>query len=142
VLCFTVVMVFISCIVSVTCQPLCCAPPIWVISMVEDGSNRESIIWLGVDAVITTSLSITLPHSFINTHPIIHLFTHSIAVLDSLGDYSDSTLRTVLALARCRHHYFSNSHLCPDTRHPFSKTSYRPLSWSKHICSPCHRFKN
>jgi hypothetical protein len=60
--------------------------------MVVDGSNRENVIWLGVDAVITTSLPITLPHAFINVHPIIHFLTRPIIQFDSLGDSSDSPI--------------------------------------------------
>jgi hypothetical protein len=114
-----------------------------VISMVVDGSNDRSDIWLGVDAVITTSLPITVPHPFKIIHPIIHSFPRPpIASFHPSGDLKDSLIPLEVTLARCRHHYFNNSHLCPDTRRPFSKTSYHPLSWWKHICLPCHRSKN
>jgi hypothetical protein len=45
--------------------------------MVEDGSNRESVIWLGVDAVITCSLSdhsTPLIHQLTSYHTLSHSF--------------------------------------------------------------------
>jgi hypothetical protein len=47
-------------------------------------------------ALMPSSLApspITLPHSFINLHPIIHFLTQSVALFNPLGDRSDSHIR-------------------------------------------------
>lgn len=74
-------------------------------SMVVDGSNRQSVIWLGVDAVITTSLPInctpriqhhTSRHTLLHpTNRLITPFRRSQELID-LGGFAPSTMSTPL----------------------------------------------
>jgi hypothetical protein len=90
---------------SIPSSLLSCAPLVQVISMVVDGSNRQSVIWLGVDAVITTSLPInsTPPiqhHTSYHTllHPTNRLITPSRRSqgLNNLGGFPPNTMSTPL----------------------------------------------